>query len=266
MAEKTLFATFQNPDYVAKYYAHITYTDVWEAFISRLSRGGKRDTDYLAAAILAFGEVTGQLSDTTRYWVEKTPSNECYLDQIFAHWSNAKCIHMIRDPRARYASIKLRALRNNRRLSMSAEAYAWLCSVRLAYQGLETYGNEKYMIIRYEDLTDNSRQETKRLIGFLGISEHEALYTPTKSGGKFPWKGNSARGKHFAGLDSGYSNAWVSDLTSQEVARLETFLGHEMVRNDYLLRTSPSLSIRFQTIPGRVCNVVRTLRDRYLRH
>ncbi len=39
-------------------------------------------------------------------WVEKTPANVLHVDRIFAYWPDAVFLHMVRDPRDVYASMK----------------------------------------------------------------------------------------------------------------------------------------------------------------
>lgn len=265
LAEQILFATFHSSVYSERYYSHIAYADVWQAFLARLGRSQKHNADYLSAAVLAFGEVSGQFNGKTRYWIEKTPLNELYVGKIFTWWEDAKCIHVIRDPRAVYASLKIRAHRNKRHLSMSAHVHNWQRSARLAQESRDCYGEDRYAIVHYEDLLRSPQDQMRSMADFLEINNHETLLAPTKSGGIYPWKGNSARDRHFGTVDSGYLDAWENDVTQREIDRLEALIGSEMVRNGYQLKTRRRWIAQLGAVRDRASILGRRLKDKHLR-
>ena len=69
-----------------------------------LGKGSRHPGDVLSAAVLAFGDVTGQNSAGTLRWVEKTLYNEFFALQIITWWPETLFIHIVRDPRDNYAS------------------------------------------------------------------------------------------------------------------------------------------------------------------
>jgi hypothetical protein len=90
---------------------HVSYPSVRSAFRERAARPGTSDRDLLPAAILAYGGVSGQLRPESRYWVEKTPFNEVHAARIFSWWGDAKAIHVVRDPRDHFCTLRQRGIR-----------------------------------------------------------------------------------------------------------------------------------------------------------
>ena len=90
--------------YLDRDYSDIGFDEVRQTMLKLLDTIYRHDGDILGAAVLAYGAVSQQLKLGTRYWVEKSPYNEYYAEQIFAWWPQARCIHIVRDPRDNYVS------------------------------------------------------------------------------------------------------------------------------------------------------------------
>lgn len=267
LAERTFFlprGRIFDPagDHYKAYFSHIPYEAVREAFYRRLARSPQRYADYLTAAVLAYGEVTDQITGQTRWWVEKTIYNERYARDIFAWWPHARCIHMVRDPRDIFATWRARDVRQQRKpTTLDAFAYTWSGSARLAEQNRRRYGDDRYLVVRYEDLVQCPEQEIGRLVEFLGIHEHPALFRPSKVAGAFAWAGNSSRNETFAGIDTGSVGRWRSALTSDEVSMVEAMVAGGMRQLGYIRETQTSLAVHLKTLPYRALNVARSVRD-----
>ena len=101
-------------------------------------------------------------------WAEKTPGNILHVAQILDYWPNAKLIHIVRDPRDVYAS-----LRQTRKWD-SVEVFGNLWCKFLG-AGNEA-GNPKANTagalyeIRYENLILNPETCMKRVLKFIGES------------------------------------------------------------------------------------------------
>ena len=108
----------------------------------------RHDGDMLSAVILAYGQVTGQITSATRHWVEKTPYNEHYAAQIFAWWPAALMVHTVRDPRDNFASYR----RKHSNWSPDAFAMNWARSTQAGFDNLARFGADHYWMLRYEDL------------------------------------------------------------------------------------------------------------------
>ncbi len=188
----------------------------------------RHDGDLLSAAILAFGKVYQKINPQSRYWVEKTPYNEYFAEQIYRWWPDARCIHVVRDPRDNYATYR----RKHPNLSAERFSRSWSTSLKAGLQSQKRYGIERYWILRYEDLT----QEPNRIIGemtrFLGIEDNEILRTPTKNG--VFWQGNSMFNERFSGISSRPLGRWKRELNPNDVAVIEIACKFGMKRLGYL--------------------------------
>ena len=121
----------------------------------------RHDGDILAAVVLAFGLAAGCNIESTGRWVEKSPYNEFYARQIFSNWPEAKCIHIIRDPRDNYVSYK------RKQKDWTAEFFAanWVRSTKAGYKHSKEFGPDRYWAIRFEDLTTKQLAKYDMLIG-----------------------------------------------------------------------------------------------------
>ena len=114
-------------------------------------------------------------------WVEKTPLNELYVKR-FSALSAAKFIHLVRDPSATFASLlALYRAAGIHSVDPAEHAQAIGRSLRLA-QRHERKLKNRYLVVRYEDLTDAPEKEMERARSFLGISPNASLLTPTMLG------------------------------------------------------------------------------------
>ena len=92
----------------------IVFRELWKTRFST-------QPSILEIIMQSYGQVTGQLD--SKYWVEKTPMNEKYLENAQAWWPDLKAIYMLRDPRDNFCSYqKQRARRyENRRKRILAD-------------------------------------------------------------------------------------------------------------------------------------------------
>ena len=94
-------------------------------------------------------------------WVEKTPDNILHLDKIWAHWPEAKIIHVLRDPRDVYASWK----RNKKR---SLEFFlSQLKEIATKVPPEKDHNKNNYLEIRYEKLTKDTEKCLEEVFEFL---------------------------------------------------------------------------------------------------
>ena len=219
--------------YYQKFLSHVPVGQTVDVLFE-LSQSAREVQDLLPAAIFAYGLASNQVSQETRYWVEKTPSNEFFADLIFRFWPNAKCIHMVRDPRDHFASLKMRARRNGEPLpSPLISSLEWLRSVKQGKQNSRIYGVQRYLLIRFEDLLRSPEEVMEVICSFLSIEKHSSLFAPTKGGGKVDWAGNAANGKVYGGIDPSVIGRWTRVLTSREVLTIESSTANMMKTFSY---------------------------------
>jgi hypothetical protein len=104
-----------------------------------------------------------------RRWGDKSLHTEHYAAQIFSELPDARILHMVRDPRDRYASILRRYESDGKPAKGVAAAMGrWRASVRAGQRNLADYGEARYTIVRYETLATSPEATMRRLCDFIG--------------------------------------------------------------------------------------------------
>jgi hypothetical protein len=106
-------------------------------------------------------------------WAEKTPGNIQHMDRIVSGWPDAKIVHIIRDPKDIYAS-----LREEKKWDSVEEFTERWCSIVGAVDGFRNkldLGPDRYFELRYESLIADPIASTRALFEFLGESWSEDL-------------------------------------------------------------------------------------------
>jgi hypothetical protein len=171
-----------------RYLSALSTDELWSKFWDILQKRGGQPHNYLEASVLAFGAVSGQLREGVEHWVEKTPNTEHFTDQLFQAWPEAKCIHVIRDPRDVHATLRRRA---DIAFSPRTTVHNWRRSFDRAQENRARYGEANYLILRYEDLVGDSEATISRIQKFLSIQGDPSLLRPSWVGGNVEWDSNS---------------------------------------------------------------------------
>lgn len=160
------------------------------------ARAARSQFTLLQALVVAFKDVVSP-SSTPRMWVEKTPLNELHVRRFNA-FPAAKFIHVVRDPSATLSSL-LELFRVNGIHSGSAAGHAQAIgrSLRLARTHEKQLAG-RYLVVRYEDLTEAPQVEMERVRTFLDISPNASLVSPTVLGRYV--RANSAFGRGEIGV------------------------------------------------------------------
>jgi len=218
-------------------YSAFPFEQVRQAFRQRVGGQTRHEGELLSAAVLAFGEVSGQI-EGARWWVEKTPYNETYAEQIFAWWPEARCIHIVRDPRDNYASYR------QKHPDWNAKVFArnWANSTQQGSRNQDRFGQDRYWILTYETFVQSPEETIRKLCQFLEIQERPALRQPTRAGQS--WAGNSMFQDQFSGISAAAVNRWQENLDPTDVLIIEAITGHLMARlgfrqSGYKLDTLP---------------------------
>jgi protein-tyrosine sulfotransferase len=231
LAERTLIHIFRwnsaspAPDqegFPDRDYSTISYEAVRQRMVELVTEQHRQPGDMLSAAVLAFGQVNGQLGDQTRRWVEKSPYNEYYTDRIFEWWPVARCIHILRDPRDNYVSYR------RKHPDWSAEFFAanWKHSTQTGIENRRRYGAGRYYILRYEDLTQAPEEHLQKLADFLQIEWDASLAAPTRAGEQ--WSGNSmfsGAANEFKNISAAPVGRWKEKLSLSEALVIEMKIG-----------------------------------------
>ncbi len=196
-------------------YSSIPFEEVRKELRNQVAQQYVHDGDMLSAAMAAFGVVTGHSTNITKYWLEKTPYNERFARQIYQWWPEARCIHVVRDPRDNFVSYR----RKHPDWTASFFAQSWESSTRLGLRNVKEFGKDRYLLITYEEFVQKPEENLARLLSFLSIGDHEALRQPTREGKE--WKGNSMWSDQFNQISAAPVGRWKDTLTPPEIAAIQ---------------------------------------------
>jgi len=208
------------------------------------SHGLRHDGDLLSAAILAFGEVYGFLNENSRYWLEKSIYNEFFAKQIFTWWPKARCIHLVRDPRDVYASYQPR----RQKVLPRKFALRWGKSVLQGINNQHAYGEDRYLIFKFEHLVQEPESAIQLLIEFLDIRNDDILRNPSYMG--IPWDGNSTFSENFSGISAKPAGRWRQELAPRDVQIIEQIAGEEMASLGYKAEKKRSILTSLHILRG----------------
>ncbi|HEX6654649.1 MAG TPA: sulfotransferase [Candidatus Limnocylindria bacterium] len=192
-------------------------------------------------------------------WGDKSLHTERYAGRVFGSFPDARILHMIRDPRDRYASV-IKRWKQQARAGAGGATAAWLASVALAQENERRYAG-RYRMLRYEDLASDPEATLRAVCAFIG-EEYEPRMLLMEDAQDFrDTGGNSSYGTRQPGRISTDSiGRFRSVLRSADIAfiqqragRVMRRLGYEPVatamsggaRASFLLRDWPLASAKF---------------------
>jgi hypothetical protein len=184
-----------------------------------------------------------------RRWGDKSLHTERYAARVFECFPDARILHMVRDPRDRYASV-LKRWRTSRGGVGSATA-AWLASVRLGMRNEARYP-DRFRIVRYEDLAANPEAMLRELCDFIGEPYEPAMLA---MGGASDFRdagGNSSFGRFAAGqISTGSIGRYREVLSEAQIAFMDAHAGRPMRAQGYSsagIRLGGSALARFRLL------------------
>ena len=163
-------------------------------------------------------------------WGDKSLHTEHYAGDIFAEYPEARIIHMIRDPRDRYASILKRYDKEQRRLGSAVGR--WLMSIEAGEENLRRYP-ERYRMVRYETLAQQPEATLQETCAFVDVP-YEPVMLTMKGSTRHQEAGNSSFGDIQPGVISTKSiNRYRRVLQRDDYWFLQSYLSEAMARHDY---------------------------------
>jgi len=236
LADRTLIHIFRwnsrapvadQEDFPGRDYSAIPFEAVRQELRRQIAAADRHPGDMLSAAILAYGEAGGAAGGQALRWVEKSPYNEYYADQIFAWWPQARCVHILRDPRDNFASYR----RKHPDWAPEFFALNWSRSTRAGFENQKRFGAERYRILNFEDLARTPEAALHSLIEFLGIDWDASLAAPTRAGAQ--WQGNSMFAERFKQISAAPVGRWTNQLTALDAAVIELMTGQTLTVGGY---------------------------------
>lgn len=190
-------------------------------------------------------------------WGDQTGLVERYADEIFASYPGVRFIHMVRDPRDRYAESRVRW--PDGRLGAGGATARWLFSVRLGRRNAKRY-SDRYRLLRYESLVRDPEGTLREVCDVLG----EAFEPPMLELGAVP----TYRAKLQASIDAlppdarpasgalispAFIGGYAAHVTPAEIAFIQERAGREMTSFGYALdgvRLGGAAGLRLRVVDG----------------
>lgn len=204
------------------------------AFLARYLASDRSERALFEIVLRTYAEHAGK-----RIIGEKTPAHVRYVDTLIEWFPEGRVIHMLRDPRAIYASelrrrrsvatsLPYRLLRHSGPLLAGFVAVqtivAWRESVSLLRRHRRRYPH-RYLGVRFEDLVGSPASEVGRISEFVGVrTQPEMLDQVVVSQGH--QLGQS-------GFDAGAADRWRRELGPIVRTWFRLLLGAEMRRLGY---------------------------------
>ncbi|MGH8144849.1 MAG: sulfotransferase family protein, partial [Rhodanobacteraceae bacterium] len=208
------------------------------------ARLGQRITSWpLIAIALAYAYCTAgfRTASPLQRWVEKTPTNERFLARLTAEFPNAKLIHVVRHPFAVYASHR-RAARNSGRPLSGGNLI--LHQMHRSYQEAAqrmVRPSDSYMLLRYEDLLEDTAGTVHRMASFLGIQTLPVMLQPTVNGIPTPSNSSFGTGDVAGRLNRRPPGDAFGVLARRDRERMSAMGGDTAARLGYQLAPLPAL-------------------------
>jgi hypothetical protein len=164
-------------------------------------------------------------------WGDKSLHTEHSADRVFSEFPDARIIHMVRDPRDRYASVRAR---NGQELSrVGAATGRWLASARAGRRNRARYPG-RYLIVRYEDLAEAPDPTMRQVCAAVGLEYTPALLAMTGAPDHRDAGGNSSFGDIVPGtISTGAIGRFRGAVPPVDVAFIQLVAGRQMAAIGY---------------------------------
>lgn len=179
-------------------------------------------------------------------WGDKSLHTEHYAGLVLEQFPQAKIIHMSRDPRDRYASVRKRFGKDNPRLAGATAR--WLESMNVAAKNRQKYP-ESYLIVRYEDLASRPEETARRICEFIGEKYAPEMLSMEGAAEYRNSGGNSSFNKIQPGaISTSPIGRYREVLSPFEILFIQRFAGRVMRDLGYEtveVKLSPTQALRF---------------------
>jgi hypothetical protein len=187
--------------------------------------------DYIKLFTLIWDQYAEKTGKTR--WGDKSLNTERYADVIFEAYPDARILHIVRDPRDRYASAlkRWKVIRGG----VGSGAGMWLESVRIGYRNMRKYPGQ-YRFVRYESLAAQPEKMMREICDFIGETYDPVMLSMRGAEAFRDDGGNSSFEQHEPGSISTRSvGRYRKYLTPRWIAFIQAAAGREMKALDYPL-------------------------------
>jgi hypothetical protein len=165
-------------------------------------------------------------------WGDKSLHTERYAGPIFETFPRARILHMIRDPRDRFASSLKRW--GATRGGVGFGTAMWLASLELAQRNQEAFP-EHYMIVRYETLASEPETTLRQISDFID-EPYESQMLLMGDADSFTGSNSSYDLERPRGVISTDSiGRYQKVLSKRQIAFMQAHAGPEMLAMDYAI-------------------------------
>jgi hypothetical protein len=157
-----------------------------------------------------------------KFWGDQSEYLESYTSNILQAYPNAKFIHLIRDPRDRFAAI-LDKPKNRQGLGIATAR--WLNSTKLAQKNQTAFPN-RYQVLRYETMVSSPEKTAMNICNFLGV-EYETSMLRLDTIPRFKHQ-TTSEDQYFSPITNHYVGQFKNQLSQSQIAFIEKFTGKYM--------------------------------------
>lgn len=156
-----------------------------------------------------------------RRWGEKSPMNLLHMELLASVFPQAQFVHIVRDARDAAQSF-------HRRYGFVPEetVYRWKRAVRAGRAAGRRLGADRYLELRYEELTASPEAWMRRVCGFLDLP-----FDPVLLSSSMRMTGGAMRGKENRIMRN--SGKWRDYFSPADVVRLESYAGKALADLGY---------------------------------
>ena len=166
-------------------------------------------------------------------WGAQSGFLECYADPIFAAYPTARMVHMIRDPRDRYAEAITKWPQDGEKVGEGTAT--WLYSVGLAKRNRKRYPN-RYKIVRYETLVSQPQKTMRDICAFLGEDYTHRILAMGNAPGIQDADGSGPDGKNGRGnVSTAFIGRFRQVMSKREIAFMQAYARRGMIAHGYEL-------------------------------
>ena len=192
------------------------FTDV---FINKINENNINNIKYLIK--LLSKENNKFINQSNRkYFVLKETSSDIFYSTIFDKDEDIKFIHIIRDPRDNYASLKSGSKNYYNKIGedqitlLSSMIQRAVLDFKFIKINQQYFKKKKYIIIKYEDLILNGENVMKKICKYINCKFSKTLLNPTIFGK--PATSNTFNKSKSTTLNSKSISRWKNELNNIE--------------------------------------------------
>jgi len=178
-------------------------------------------------------------NSNAKHWGEKT--NVCWrkIPDFLSMFPDGKTILMIRDPRDVFLSYKKMTTEPGLRYTDSA--FACLDSFKIAKKYLNELDDDRFCIIKYEELVANPVPILNRICNFLEIQYDPIMLESEKFKDKSgnAWESNTSFSEKMQGISQNAVSRWKKSISNVELFFIEMILREQIQEFDYELGAIP---------------------------